>query len=302
MLAKAASLPADMVFIDLEDSVAPTEKTDETRERVVRALMDQSWVAPTKAVRVNDVTTPWCYRDIIAIVSGARDALDCIVVPKVTGPDQVAFVHHLLLGLETELGLTTRIGLEVQIEDPLGAERLPAIADASDRIESLIFGPGDFAASLGIPALSVGAIDPEYPADQWHYILSRLVITARARGMQAIDGPYAAIRDLDGFRETARRSRALGCDGKWVLHPDQIPVANEVYSPSRAQYEQAEAMLAAYRTATQVDRRGAVLWQGEMIDEASRKMAESVAERGRAAGLRWVPSQGGAPDGGDTPA
>jgi citrate lyase subunit beta/citryl-CoA lyase len=285
MLAKATSLPADEVLIDLEDSVAPDAKTDATRQGVIEALRDPSWLAPTRAVRVNDVSTQWCFRDVIAIVTGAREAVHAIVIPKVTGPDQVAFVHHLLEGLEADLGLSTRIGLEVQIENGMGAERLPAIADASDRIEALIFGPGDYAASLGIPALSVGAIDPDYPGDQWHYVLSRLVVTASARGLQAIDGPYGAIRDLDGYRETARRSRALGCDGKWALHPDQIPVANEVYSPTQAQFERASAILAAYRQATDVDRRGAIFWDGEMIDEASRKLAENVVSRGTAAGL-----------------
>ena len=285
MLAKAAGLPADMVILDLEDSVVPADKTDQTREAVVAALRDQAWLAPTRAVRVNDVTTAWCFRDIISIVSGAGDAVNTIVLPKVTGPDQVAFVDHLLNGLEMELGLENRIGLEVLIENGLGAERLPAIADASDRIEALIFGPGDYAASLGIPSLSVGAIDPDYPGDQWHYVLSRLVVTARARGQQAIDGPFAAIGDLDGFRHTALRSRALGCDGKWVLHPDQLPLANELYSPTQAQYDRAEAMLAAVDLASQRDRRGAILWQGEMVDEASRKMAEGIVSRGRSAGL-----------------
>ena len=286
MLAKAATLPADMVFCDLEDAVAPLEKNDETRARVVAALTAGPWLAPTRAVRVNDVSTPWCFRDIVAIVSGAGEQLDCIVLPKVTGADQVAFAHHLLSQLELELGLTRRIGLEVQIEDARGAERIAEIADASDRIETIIFGPGDYAASLGIPSISVGEIDPVYPADQWHYVLCRIVIAARARGLQAIDGPYAAIRDLAGFRETATRSRSLGCDGKWVLHPDQIAIANEVYAPSVEAFARASALLEAYRKATSDDRRGAVMWEGEMIDEASRKMVESVVARGEAAGLR----------------
>ena len=208
------------------------------------------------------------------------------MVPKVQGPDQVAFVHHLLTQLEAELGMTKRIGLELQIESARGAENLPAIADASDRIETIIFGPGDYAADLGIPQLSVGGIDDVYPGDQWHYILSRIVITARARGLQAIDGPYSAIPDVEGFRTVAERSARLGCDGKWALHPTQIEILNEVYRPSQAQYDRAEALLAAYHLATtEGERRGAVMWEGEMIDEASRKMAEQVAARGRAAGM-----------------
>jgi citrate lyase subunit beta/citryl-CoA lyase len=285
MLGKARSLAADMVFLDLEDAVAPAEKTDATRQRIVEALLEPDWLAPTRVVRVNGVTTSWCYRDIVTVVSGAGARLDCLMIPKVTGPDEVAFVHHLLSQLEAELGLDHRIGLEIQIEDARGAENLATIADASDRIETLVFGPGDYAADLGIPSTSVGQIDPEYPADQWHYILSRLVITARARGFQAIDGPYGAIYDLDGLRAVARRSRVLGCDGKWALHPAQIPVLNETYSPSIEEYQRAEALLAAYDRATIDEGRGAVMWEGEMIDAASRRMAERIALRGRAAGM-----------------
>ena len=286
MVAKAATLPADMVFIDLEDAVAPLEKNDATREHVVAALTGHEWTAPTRVVRVNDVATTWCFRDILYVVEGAREALDCIMVPKVQGPDQVAFVHHLLSQLEAELGMQKRIGLEIQIESARGAENLPAIADASDRIETIIFGPGDYAADLGIPQLSVGGIDELYPGDQWHFILSRIVITARARGLQAIDGPYSAIPDVEGFRTVAERSARLGCDGKWALHPTQIEILNEVYRPSQAHYDRAVELLEAYRLATtEGERRGAVMWKGEMIDEASRKMAEQVAARGRAAGM-----------------
>ena len=155
------------------------------------------------------------------------------MLPKVQGPDHVAFAHHLLTQLEAELGMQKRIGLEVQIESARGAENLPAIADASDRIETIIFGPGDYAADLGIPQLSVGAVDEIYPGDQWHYILSRIVITARARGLQAIDGPYAAIRDLNGFRTVAERSVRLGCDGKWALHPTRSRSSTRSTAPRR---------------------------------------------------------------------
>jgi citrate lyase subunit beta/citryl-CoA lyase len=149
----------------------------------------------------------------------------------------------------------------------------------------LIFGPGDYAAAAGVPQLSVGTIDARYPGDQWHYVLSRIVTTARAFGVQAIDGPYAAIRDLEGYRQVAQRSRLLGFDGKWALHPDQIAVCNEVYSPGDEEYERAVRILEAYREATETDRAGAVMFEGEMIDEASRKMALGIAERGRAAGM-----------------
>jgi citrate lyase subunit beta / citryl-CoA lyase len=288
MLAKAAGLPADMVFIDLEDSVAPSEKTDETRSRVAATLASDDWAAQTRGVRVNDVTTAWCYRDITGVIARAGDALDVIVLPKTTGPDHVAFVHHLLTQVEGEFGLEKRIGIEVQIEDPNGVEHLTEIADASDRIEALIFGPGDYAAAMDISAPFVGALVSDYPGDQWHYVLARMVVTARARGLQAIDGPYAAVHDLAGFRVSAARSRSLGCDGKWVIHPGQIAVANEVYSPSQHEFDQAEAVLEAFETARTSERRGATLVGGVMVDEASRKLAAATVARGRAAGLHRV--------------
>jgi citrate lyase subunit beta / citryl-CoA lyase len=285
MLAKAAGLPADQVFLDLEDSVAPDLKTDETRESVVRALLDNDWAASTLVVRVNGVDTPWCARDLQQVVGSAGARLHCVMVPKVEDHDHLHFVHHLLTQIEGAAGLTRRIGIEAQIESARGLINIERIAQATDRLETLIFGPGDYAASVGIPQLSVGAIDPDYPGDRWHYPLSRIVTTARAFGLQAIDGPYAAIRDGDGFRESARRAQLLGLDGKWVLHPDQIAIANDVFTPPQDQYEQAERILDSYRTFTEVEGVGAAMFEGEMIDEASRKMAEGIAQRGRAAGM-----------------
>ena len=285
MLAKAATLPADQVFLDLEDAVAPLEKTDATRQKIVDALNEQKWLATTKVVRVNDVGTRWCFRDIVYVVERAGAALDCIMLPKAESAGDVQFVDRLLSQLEAELGLTRRIGLEVQIESPLGLVNIEQIAQASSRIETLIFGPGDFAATVGMPQLSVGASEPEYGGDQWHYVLWRILTTARAFGLQAIDGPYAQIRDPDGFRTVARRSQLLGFDGKWALHPDQIASCNEIYAPTPAEYERAVRILDAYEAATGGDRLGAVMFEGEMIDEASRKMALQVAARGRASRL-----------------
>jgi citrate lyase subunit beta / citryl-CoA lyase len=286
MLDKARSLPADQVFLDLEDAVAPLEKTDATRRNITDALAAE-WVAKTKVVRVNGVATKWCHRDVTFIVEHAGVHLDAIMIPKVHDASHVHFVDHLLTQLELELGLAQgRIGLELQIETGHGCVKMEEIAAASHRTETLIFGPGDYAANLGIPQLTVGAIEPDYPGDQWHYINARIVNTARAYGLQAIDGPYAQIRDADGFATVARRSRLLGMDGKWALHPDQIPVLNAIYSPSQEQFDLAWAMLDAYRVATDDDRKGAVMFRGEMIDEASRKMAEQVEAAGRAAGMR----------------
>jgi citrate lyase subunit beta/citryl-CoA lyase len=285
MLAKATSLHADQVFLDLEDAVAPLEKNDETRRKVADALRGTGWVARTKAVRVNAVDTQWCFRDIAYVVEHAGEALDCIMLPKVETAGDVHFADRLLSQLEAELGLARPIGLEVQIESPLGLTNIDAIAAASPRVETLIFGPGDFAASAGMPQLTVGAADGDYGGDQWHFVLWRILIAARAHGVQAIDGPYAQIRDPDGFREVARRSRSLGFDGKWALHPDQVELCNEIFTPSSAQFGRASRILEAYADATGGQRLGAVMFEGEMIDEASRKMAEQVVARGTASGL-----------------
>jgi len=267
MLAKAAGLPADEVFLDLEDAVAPELKNDETRRAVVAALRGD-WTAPTRAVRVNAVGTPWWQDDLRAAVEGRAH---CVIVPKVESVGQVEAVAGRL----DELG--SDAGLELQIESPRGLVEVEGLAVASPRVEALLLGPGDYAAAAGMPELTVGAGD----AERWHYILARIVTAAHAFGLQAIDGPYGAIRDLEGLRESAQRSRGLGYDGKWALNPDQIAVCNEVYSPTAGELERAEQILAAYAEATE----GAVLLDGEMIDEASRKMAVAVAERGRAAGM-----------------
>ena len=285
MLAKALTLPADQVFLDLEDSVAPLEKTDATRQQVVEALRATGWRAVTKVVRVNGVRTPWCFRDIAYVIEGAGALIDCVMIPKVESAGDIAFVDRLLGQFELEQRLDRRIGLEVQIESPLGLVNVNEIIQASDRIEAVIFGPGDYAAAAGVPQLAVGAIEPAYPGDHWHYVLSRILTAARAFGVQAIDGPYAMIHDHEGFAEVARRSRMIGFDGKWALHPGQIEICNEIYSPSQAEFDRAEEILEAYAHATESERLGAVMFGQEMIDEASRKMAEQVARRGRAAGL-----------------
>jgi citrate lyase subunit beta/citryl-CoA lyase len=285
MLAKAPGLGADVVLLDLEDAVAAEEKTDVTRARVAVALREQEWGAATRAVRVNAVPTRWCFRDVVAVVEGAGATLDSVVVPKVESAAHVHFVDLLLAQLEDELGLGKRIALELQIESPRGLVAIEDIAVASSRTETLIFGPGDFAAALGVPQLTVGAIDRDYPGDPWHYVLMRIVTTAHALGLQAIDGPYAVVRDVEGLRESAGRSQRLGFDGKWAIHPEQVATCNEVYTPSPQQVERAGRILDAYAAAPRPDRAGAVLFEGEMIDQASRKMAEQVVARARAAGM-----------------
>ena len=284
MLAKAPGLPADEVFLDLEDSVAPGAK-EEARANVVQALADGDWEGKTVVVRINGVQTRWCYRDVIEVVEGAGPYLDCLMIPKAEYATDVTFVDDLLRMIEDTIGLDRRIGLEVQIETATGLTNIDDIAAASDRTETLIFGPADMSASLGLPALTAGLAMPNYPGDHWHHVLSTILIAARNAGLQAIDGPYLVIKDLDGFREMAMRARALGYDGKWALHPGQIDVLNEVFAPTQEEFDKAEAIIEAYAHATDVERTGAVMFGTEMIDEASRKMAEQVATRGRAAGM-----------------
>ena len=283
-LAKAAGLDADEVFLDLEDAVAPNEK-DSARERVIEALGTLEFKpGTTVVVRVNGTDTPHYYRDLIAVVERAGDRIDAIMLPKVRTPGDVEMTDKLLTQIELARGLELgRIGIEAQIEDATGLIACEAIAAASPRMETLIFGPGDYSAAVGIPITTIGGKPEGYPGDHLNYVYSRLVVAARAAGIQAIDGPYARVGDDDGLRERARLARALGMDGKWTIHPGQIAVVNEVFSPSREEWERAEAMLAAYEDAHAAGR-GAAVFDGEMIDEANRKMAERIAQAGRAAG------------------
>jgi citrate lyase subunit beta / citryl-CoA lyase len=289
MLQKAPALPADEVFMDLEDSVAPLAKED-ARGNVIQALKEGDWTGKTRVVRINGVYTKWCYRDVIEIVENAGQYLDCVMIPKVEYASDVQFVANLLRMIEDTTGLDTRIGIEAQIETATGLKNIHEIAHASDRTETLIFGPADMSASLGLPTVTAGLPMPGYPGDHWHWVLSTILVAARDAGVQAIDGPYLLIKDLDGFREMSTRSRALGFDGKWALHPAQIDVLNEVFTPTQDEYDKAEAMLEAYRHATDIELRGAVMFGNEMIDEASRKMAEQLALRGQAAGMQRVKS------------
>jgi citrate lyase subunit beta / citryl-CoA lyase len=282
-LAKAPQLDADEVFLDLEDAVAPDEK-DGARERVIEALRTLEFGETTVVVRVNGTDTPHYYRDLIAVVEQAGRHLDAIMLPKVRTPGDVEMTAKLLTQIELACDLEPgRIGIEAQIEDATGLLACEAIAAASPRMQTLIFGPGDYSAAVGIPVTTIGGAPAGYPGDHLNYVYSRLVVAARAAGIQAIDGPYARVGDDDGLRQRARLARALGMDGKWTIHPGQIAIVNEVFSPSREEWERAEAMLAAYEEAHRAGR-GATVFEGEMIDEANRKMADRVAQSGRAAG------------------
>jgi citrate lyase subunit beta/citryl-CoA lyase len=285
-LAKATGLNADQVLLDLEDSVAPGAK-DEARANVAAALQTGAWGGKVRSLRVNGATTRWAYRDVTDVVERAGQHLDTIILPKVTGPDHVAWLDLLLGQVEQAAGLPAgRIGIEAQIEDAPGLAGVEQIAGCSARLEALVFGPADFMASLGMRSLEIGAQPAGYAGgDAFHYPHLRILVAARAHGLQAIDGPFAAIGDADGLRRSATSAAALGYDGKWVIHPGQIEIVNDAFSPTQADYDRAELILEAYEYYTSVRRRGAVSLDGEMIDEASRKLALTAAARGRAAGL-----------------
>ena len=283
MMARAAERGADQIFLDLEDAVAPSEKKA-ARGLVVEALNTHDFGDTVVTVRVNDATTPYMYGDIIALLEGAGGRFDCLMIPKVQDAGQLWFVEHLMNQLEADLDLDRRHGWEVQIETGTGSVNMTELARVSDRIECLIFGPGDYAADMGIPQLDLGMLEPRYPGYQWAYINAQIVNTARSVGADAIDGPYGDYRDADGFREMATRARLLGMDGKWCIHPAQVELANEIFTPTKEQFADATELLEAYREAVAAGK-GAATHDGKMIDEASRKMAEKLVTRGRAAGL-----------------
>ena len=288
MLDKARTLPVDQVFMDIEDAVAPLAKP-QARKNIVAALNEGGYEGKIRAVRVNDWTTQWTYSDVIEIVEGAGANLDAIMLPKAQTADQIIALDLLLTQLEKSNGLEVgRIGIEAQIENALGLINVDAIAQASPRVETIIFGPADFMASINMKSLVVGEQPLGYDTgDAYHYILMRILMAARAYNKQAIDGPYLQIKDVEGFRRVAGRSAALGFDGKWALHPGQVEAANEIYSPDQQDYDHAEMILDAYGyfTSASGGAKGAAMLGDEMIDEASRKMALVMAAKGRAAGL-----------------
>ncbi|MFD6104261.1 HpcH/HpaI aldolase/citrate lyase family protein [Nocardia salmonicida] len=288
MIAKAKTLPVDEVFLDLEDAVAPGAKAA-ARANIVAALNEPGWGSQLRVVRVNDWSTEWTFADVISVVEGAGSWIDAILLPKVTDAGQVQALDLLLTQLEKASGLEVgRIGIEPQIENALGLRNIDAIATASPRVQTLVFGPADFMASINMRTLVVGEQPEGYDVgDAYHHILMTILLAARAHGLQAIDGPYLQVRDVDGFRRAAGRTAALGFDGKWVLHPGQVDAANEIFSPRQADYDRAELILETYafHTSEAGGARGAVMLGDEMIDEASAKMAQVVADKGRAAGM-----------------
>ena len=273
MVARAASTPAGEVVLDLEDAVAPSpEAKAKARQELARLLESTDFGGRTVAVRINAVGGREALEDLLTLIPRVGDRIDCLVIPKVSRPSQIGFVEHCLEALEQ--GRDHRTGLEIQIEDPVGLEALPALASCSDRLEALIFGPGDFAAAMGMPQTTIGGQPAGYPGDIWHFPLFKIAVAARVRGLQVVDGPYAALADEPGLELACQRAAALGLDGKWAIHPSQVATIERLMAPSTAQVQRAREVLAQVAGAGGASRLGE-----EMVDEANRRMAEAVMQR-----------------------
>jgi citrate lyase subunit beta/citryl-CoA lyase len=282
MITKAAESEADLVFLDLEDAVAPAQK-EHARARVIDALNEVDWGKKTRAVRINSMDTIWAHDDIIEVVTRAGANLDIIIVPKVKAPRDIWFVETLLLQLEAKLRLGKRIGLEVLIEETEALARVEEIAGASPRLEALILGVGDLSASQGIRTGHISEPADRYPGDMWHYARNRMIVAARANGIDAIDGPYPNYRDGDGYRREAGWGATLGCAGKWAIHPSQIAIANDVFAPTEKEIALARRMCDAY-DAAQAGGAGAAGASGVLVDAASVRIFQGVLDRARLTG------------------
>lgn len=274
---KAAASAADVVFLDLEDSVAPGDKAA-ARVNAARAVGEFDWGDKTLSVRVNAWDTVWTYRDVIKVLTGASDRLDLLMLPKVHRAADVHALAALVGQVEADLGRAKPLGLELIIESAEGLMNVEAIAAASPRIEALHYGPGDYAASTGARTTAIGEGIAAYPGDPWHYPLSRLLVAGRAHGLRVLDGPWSAHADLEGLAIAAARTAALGFDGKWAIHPGQIETINAAYSPPEPEVEQARRILDAMKQAA-ADGRGAVTLDGRMIDVASIRQAETLVKK-----------------------
>ena len=283
MIEKAARSDADAVCLDLEDAVAPDQK-EASRANVVRALTSLDFGTRTRLVRINGLDTQYAYRDIIDVVEPAGPFVDLLMLPKTRGPDDVTFVDTLLTQIEAKTAIGHRIGVEAQIETAAGFLWAREIAGSSARLESLIFGSGDYAASMGMPLTNIGQDDEHdaaYPGHRWHAVMHAIVASARAHGLRALDGPYADFKDAAGLERACRTARALGFDGKQCIHPGQLATVNAVFSPLPDEVSGARSVVAAYERATK-DGQGAIAVDGKMIDAANIRMAMTTLRRVRA--------------------
>jgi malyl-CoA/(S)-citramalyl-CoA lyase len=289
---KSASSAADVIFLDLEDAVAPDDK-EKARKNIIQALNDLDWGSKTMSLRINGLDTHYMYRDVVDVVEQGGHRLDLVMIPKVGTPSDVYAVDMLLTQIEAAKGFKKRIGIELIIETALGMQNVEAIAASSKRLESLHFGVADYAASTRARTVNIGGANPDYSVltdkdekgarrthwgDMWHFAISRMVVAARASGLRPVDGPFGDFSDPDGYRSAARRAAALGCEGKWAIHPSQITLANEVMGPPAAEVEKARRILAAMAQA-RAEGKGAVSLDGRLIDIASIRQAEALVAK-----------------------
>jgi len=279
---KAAASDVDYVFLDLEDAVAPGDKV-QARLNVIEGLRDIDWrgLGKTISVRINGIDTHYMYRDVVDVVEQAGEHLDTILIPKVGVAADVYMVDAMVSQIEEACGLTEKIGIEALIETTLGMANVESVAISSPRLEAMHFGVADYAASCRARTTNIGGLNPDYPGDQWHQALSRMLVACRAYGLRPIDGPFGDFNDPDGYIDGARRAAALGYEGKWAIHPSQVALANEVFSPPAAEVDRAHRILVALEEAA-AEGRGAAQLDGRMIDAASARMAENVVAQAAA--------------------
>ena len=279
---KAAASDVDYVFLDLEDAVAPGDKV-QARLNVIEGLRDIDWrgLGKTISVRINGIDTHYMYRDVVDVVEQAGEHLDTILIPKVGVAADVYMVDAMVSQIEEACGLTEKIGIEALIETTLGMANVESVAVSSPRLEAMHFGVADYAASCRARTTNIGGLNPDYPGDQWHQALSRMLVACRAYGLRPIDGPFGDFNDPDGYIDGARRAAALGYEGKWAIHPSQVALANEVFSPPAAEVDRAHRVLVALEEAA-AEGRGAAQLDGRMIDAASARMAENVVAQAAA--------------------
>jgi malyl-CoA/(S)-citramalyl-CoA lyase len=294
MFRKALDSEADYVFLDLEDAVAPADK-EQARKNVVKGLLEFDWRerGKTISVRVNGIDTHYMYRDVVDVVEQAGHRLDTLLVPKVGTPSDVYLVDALLTQIEAARNIPTPIGIEVLIETALGMANVEAVAQASRRLEAMHFGVADFAASVRARTVTIGGLNPDYPGDQWHGAMSRMVMASRAYGLRPVDGPYGNFKDPDGFLAAARRAAVLGYEGKWAIHPSQISLANDVFTPPAPEVERARRILRALDDAAR-EGRGAAQIDGRMVDAASARMAQNIVQIAAAIDAKQSSSLAGA--------
>ncbi|NOR26351.1 MAG: CoA ester lyase [Desulforhopalus sp.] len=283
MHGKASVSNADVIMLDLEDSV-PIDEKEKARAQVIQSLLDLDWSRKTVTVRINSLDTPFAYRDLLEVVENAGNILDAIVIPKVNSPGDISFTDRMLDGIEMNKGLSSYLGIEASIETAEGLLRSADIARESHRLKTLVFGIADYSASVGARLVSIsghGEKEEElYPGHRWHFALSRMVMVSKASGCLAIDAPYGNFKDLEGLRRSAIMSCALGCDGKWAIHPGQIDIINEVFTPSQKDIDLASKVLEANARAT-AEGRGAVAVEGRMVDQATVRMAKQLWEQAK---------------------